>query len=226
MIRVVDLKKVYSMNGERVEALGGVSFEIDQGSFSALMGPSGSGKSTLMNILGLLDVPTSGEYLLDGKSVAGLSDNELSATRNRKIGFIFQSHNLLPRNSILENVCLPLYYRGESDPKEKAIAALERVGLKHRMHHFPGQISGGESQRTAIARAIVGEPKLILADEPTGNLDTKTGLKIIELLKELNATGVTLIVVTHDQDIASHAEKTLRIRDGRLEKYSSLKRSV
>ncbi len=226
MIRVVDLKKVYSMNGERVEALGGVSFEIDQGSFSALMGPSGSGKSTLMNILGLLDVPTSGEYLLDGKSVAGLSDNELSATRNREIGFIFQSHNLLPRNSILENVCLPLYYRGESDPKEKAIEALERVGLKHRMHHFPGQISGGESQRTAIARAIVGEPKLILADEPTGNLDTKTGLKIIELLKELNATGVTLIVVTHDQDIASHAQRTLRIRDGKLEKYSSLKRSV
>ncbi len=226
MIRVVDLKKVYSMNGERVEALGGVSFEIDQGSFSALMGPSGSGKSTLMNILGLLDVPTSGEYLLDGKSVAGLSDNELSATRNREIGFIFQSHNLLPRNSILENVCLPLYYRGESDPKEKAIEALERVGLKHRMHHFPGQISGGESQRTAIARAIVGEPKLILADEPTGNLDTRTGLKIIELLKELNATGVTLIVVTHDQDIASHAQRTLRIRDGKLEKYSSLKRSV
>ena len=216
MIRVVDLRKVYRMDGVEVEALAGVSFEIERGSFTALMGPSGSGKSTLMNVLGLLDTPTSGDYYLNGENVARLSDDELSRIRNRDIGFVFQSHNLLARNTLLENVCLPLYYRGESNPKKKAAAALEMVGLGERMRHFPNQVSGGESQRTAIARAIVGEPKVILADEPTGNLDTKTGARIIELLKELNGSGVTMVIVTHDPEVASHARSVLHMRDGRL----------
>ena len=216
MIDIVNVRKTYRMDGAEVVALSGVSFTIEKGSFTALMGPSGSGKSTLMNILGLLDTPTSGEYYLNGKNVAGLSEDELSRIRNSEIGFIFQSHNLLPRNTILENVCLPLYYRGEHDPTDRAREALKRVGLEHSIKHFPGQISGGESQRTAIARAIVGEPSVILADEPTGNLDTKTGLKIIEILKELNASGVTLVVVTHDPEIAEHAQRTIRIRDGNI----------
>lgn len=218
MIRAVDITKKYHMDGTQVNALAGVSFTMEEGSFTALMGPSGSGKSTLMNILGLLDTPSTGEYYLDNQNVADLNDDQLSEIRNRQIGFVFQSHNLLPRNTILENVCLPLYYRGEPKPKEKAMAALKKVGLEQRLGHFPGQISGGESQRTAIARAIVGGPKFILADEPTGNLDSKTGAGIIELLKELNETGVTLIVVTHDADIASHAKKVIRIRDGMIVK--------
>ncbi len=214
MIRAVNITKRYHLDGTEVAALGGVSFTMDKGSFTALMGPSGSGKSTLMNILGLLDTPSSGDYFLDDQNVAHLKDDQLSDIRNRQIGFVFQSHNLLPRNTILENVCLPLYYRGDPRPKEKAVAALKKVGLERRLGHFPGQISGGESQRTAIARAIVGGPKLILADEPTGNLDSKTGVQIIELLKELNESGVTLIVVTHDPDIAAHAKNVIRIRDG------------
>lgn len=217
MIRASGLRKVYSMSGSEVVALGGIDFHIKQGDFTALMGPSGSGKSTLMNILGLLDSPTSGEYLLDGEKVFNLSDDERATIRNRKIGFVFQSHNMLPRNTIVENVCLPLYYRGERNPEQKAMAALERVGLAHRAKHFPNQVSGGESQRAAIARAIVVEPKLILADEPTGNLDTKTGLKIIDILKELNEAGVTLVVVTHDPEIARHAKNRMRIKDGELE---------
>ncbi|MGK7345254.1 MAG: ABC transporter ATP-binding protein [Candidatus Nitrospinota bacterium M3_3B_026] len=217
MIEIADIRKVYRLEGAEVEALKGVSVTIEKGSFTALMGPSGSGKSTLMNILGLLDTPTSGAYYLNGKDVAGLSEDELAAIRNREIGFVFQSHNLLPRNTVLENVLLPLYYRGEADPSKKGREALERVGLGGRTKHFPGQISGGESQRAAIARAIVGGPGVILADEPTGNLDTATGERIISLLKELNDSGVTLIVVTHDPEIASHAGRILRIRDGRLE---------
>lgn len=217
MIEVKDIRKVYRLDGADVEALRGVSFTIEKGSFTALMGPSGSGKSTLMNILGLLDTPTSGAYHLNGKDVAGLSEDELAAIRNREIGFVFQSHNLLPRNTVLENVLLPLYYRGEADPSKKGMEAIDRVGLGGRIKHFPGQISGGESQRAAIARAIVGGPSVILADEPTGNLDTATGERIISLLKELNESGVTLIVVTHDPEIASHAGRILRIRDGRLE---------
>ncbi|VAX23622.1 ABC-type antimicrobial peptide transport system, ATPase component [hydrothermal vent metagenome] len=218
MIRAVNITKRYHLDGAEVDALGGVSFTMNKGSFTALMGPSGSGKSTLMNILGLLDTPSSGDYFLDDQNVACLKDDQLSDIRNRQIGFVFQSHNLLPRNTILENVCLPLYYRGDPGPREKAVAALKKVGLERRLEHFPGQISGGESQRTAIARAIVGGPKLILADEPTGNLDSKTGVQIIELLKELNESGVTLIVVTHDPDIAAHARNVIRIRDGMIER--------
>lgn len=216
MIRVSGLTKVYTLDGTQVMALAGVSFQIGKGSYTALMGPSGSGKSTLMNILGLLDTPTSGEYHLNGVNVAGLPDDSLAQIRNREIGFVFQSHNLLPRNTVLENVCLPLYYRGVSDPRRNAKEALGRVGLSHRIHHFPGQISGGESQRTAIARAIVSQPSVIFADEPTGNLDSKTGEQIMAILRELNESGVTIVMVTHDSNIASHAQRIIRLKDGIL----------
>ncbi|MBF0633792.1 MAG: ABC transporter ATP-binding protein [Nitrospinae bacterium] len=216
MIRVSNLSKVYTLDGTQVTALGGVSFHIEKGSYTALMGPSGSGKSTLMNILGLLDTPTTGEYYLNGVNVAGLPDDTLAQVRNREIGFVFQSHNLLPRNTVLENVCLPLYYRGIGDPSKSAKEALERVGLSHRIHHFPGQISGGESQRTAIARAIISQPSVIFADEPTGNLDSKTGDQIMGILRELNESGVTIVMVTHDSTIAGHARRIIRLKDGRM----------
>jgi putative ABC transport system ATP-binding protein len=216
MIKVSGLTKVYTLDGTQVTALADVSFRIEKGSYTALMGPSGSGKSTLMNILGLLDTPTGGEYHLNGVNVAGLPDDSLARIRNREIGFVFQSHNLLPRNTVLENVCLPLYYRGVSDPRQNAKEALERVGLSHRTHHFPGQISGGESQRTAIARAIVSHPSVIFADEPTGNLDSKTGEQIMGILRELNESGVTIVMVTHDSNIASNARRIIRLKDGRL----------
>ncbi|MBI4666744.1 MAG: ABC transporter ATP-binding protein [Nitrospinae bacterium] len=216
MIEIDNLRKVYSLDGAQVEAVAGVTFGIERGSFTALMGPSGSGKSTLMNILGLLDTPTSGRYELDGRDVSNLADDELALVRNRQLGFVFQSHNLLPRNTVLENVCLPLYYRGEAEPMEKARRALSQVGLSARENHYPGQISGGESQRTAIARAIVGNPKVILADEPTGNLDSKTGAQIMDILVDLNKEGVTIVVVTHDSEIASHAHRIIRMRDGKL----------
>jgi putative ABC transport system ATP-binding protein len=216
MIKTSNLTKVYTLDGTQVNALASVSFQIDKGSYTALMGPSGSGKSTLMNILGLLDTPTGGDYFLNGVNVAGLPDDRLAEIRNLEIGFVFQSHNLLPRNNVLENVCLPMYYRGISDPVQRAKEALERVGLAHRMYHFPGQISGGESQRTAIARAIITNPSVILADEPTGNLDSKTGDQIMGILRELNQSGVTIVMVTHDSNIASHAERIIRLKDGRL----------
>jgi len=220
MIKIVDIRKTYQLNGLKVEALSGVSLEIDRGAFVALMGPSGSGKTTLMNIIGCLDAPSGGDYFLDGRNVAGLSEDQLSEVRSFDIGFVFQSHNLLARNTALENVCLPLYYRKEADPKNKAITALKRVGLEGRKNHFPNQLSGGESQRVAIARAIVTKPKIILADEPTGNLDTKTGAEIMEILKELNRSGVTVLIVTHDADIASIARRTIKIRDGKLESFA------
>ncbi len=201
--------------------MAGLTFGIKRGSFTALMGPSGSGKTTLMNILGCLDTPTSGEYYLNGRDVSGLSEDELSEVRNREIGFVFQSHNLLARNTALENVCLPLYYKRDRNPVEKAVAALEKVGLAGRMRHYPNQISGGESQRVAIARAIVTKPSVILADEPTGNLDTVTGAQIMDILKELNNTGVTIVIVTHEPDIAACARDIIRIRDGMLEKSPS-----
>jgi putative ABC transport system ATP-binding protein len=216
MIRILDLTKVYTLGGTQVTALADVSFHIEKGSYTALMGPSGSGKSTLMNILGLLDIPTSGKYHLNGVNVAGLPDDDLARIRNREIGFVFQSHNLLPRNTVLENVCLPLYYRGIGDPRKEAKNALERVGLSHRIHHFPGQISGGESQRTAIARAIISQPSVIFADEPTGNLDSKTGEQIMGILRELNDSGVTIVMVTHDSNIAGYAQRIIRLKDGRL----------
>ena len=216
MIAVRNLRKTYRLDGQEVRALAGVSFELGKGSFTAVMGPSGSGKTTLMNILGCLDTPTSGDYFLNERNVARLSENELSEIRNRQIGFVFQSHNLLPRNTTLENVCLPLYYRGDPKPYKKARSALERVGLSGRAAHYPSQLSGGESQRAAIARAIVTDPKIILADEPTGNLDTKTGARIMEILGEFNKAGVTLLVVTHDPEIAGRAGSVMRIRDGEL----------
>lgn len=197
-------------------ALDRVSLAVAAGEFVALVGPSGSGKSTLMNLLGCLDGPTSGSYRLNGVDVAGMSDDRLAHIRNREIGFVFQSHNLLARNTLVENVCLPLYYRGDRSPQAKAKAALARVGLSRRGDHFPNQISGGESQRTAIARALVTEPNVILADEPTGNLDTKNGETVLTILKELNESGVTVVVVTHDREIAARADRVIHMRDGRV----------
>ncbi len=183
----------------------------------ALVGPSGSGKSTLMNILGCLDVPTGGRYWLNGTDVARLTDDELAAIRNREIGFVFQSHNLLPRNTLLENVALPLYYGSDRNPAPRAEEALRRVGLSHRTQHYPGQVSGGESQRTAIARALVTNPNVILADEPTGALDSTNGGTVLDILKELNKQGVTVIIVTHDRQIAQRADRIISMRDGRIE---------
>ena len=217
-IRVTDLKKVYQMGDQEVKALDGVSFSISDGEMVAIIGSSGSGKSTLMNILGCLDRPTSGRYELDGKDVSRLSENELARIRNQKIGFVFQSFNLLPRMSALENVQVPLLYSGirTSKAREKAMEALERVGLASRYHHEPNQLSGGQRQRVAIARALVTQPTIILADEPTGNLDSKTSVEIMALFQELNVQGVTLIIVTHEPDIADHCRRVLQVRDGRL----------
>ncbi|HJM83245.1 MAG TPA: ABC transporter ATP-binding protein [Nitrospinota bacterium] len=216
MIKAVNLCKSFSLDGFVVEALKGVSFVIEKGSYTALMGPSGSGKTTLMNIIGCLDTPTSGQYELNGRVISDLDEDQLSSIRNNEIGFIFQSFNLMPRNTVLENVCLPLYYRKISNPISSAIVALSRVGLDHRGGHYPNQISGGESQRVAIARAIVTEPSIILADEPTGNLDTATGDQIMGIFKELNELGATVLLVTHDQEIATHASRILQVRDGLL----------
>jgi putative ABC transport system ATP-binding protein len=216
MIKAVNLCKSFSLDGFVVEALKGVSFVIEKGSYTALMGPSGSGKTTLMNIIGCLDTPTSGQYELNGRVISDLDEDQLSSIRNNEIGFIFQSYNLMPRNTVLENVCLPLYYRKISNPISSAIVALSRVGLDHRGGHYPNQISGGESQRVAIARAIVTEPSIILADEPTGNLDTATGDQIMGIFKELNESGATVLLVTHDREIATHASRILQVRDGLL----------
>ncbi|MBX7246090.1 MAG: ABC transporter ATP-binding protein [Candidatus Sumerlaeaceae bacterium] len=204
------------MGDQEVRALDGVSFDVEVGEMAAIIGSSGSGKSTLMNILGCLDRPTSGEYFLDGKDVSKLSDNDLARIRNRNIGFVFQSFNLLPRMSALENVEVPLLYSAHHAAKEKAMKALERVGLGSRYHHEPNQLSGGQRQRVAIARALVTEPTMILADEPTGNLDSRTGDEIMDLFKELNSQGVTMLVVTHEADIASKCRRAVHIRDGKI----------
>ena len=218
LIRTRELVKVYRMGDTQIRALDQVSVDVARGEFVAVMGPSGSGKSTFMNMVGCLDRPTSGQYLLDQKDVSKLAADELAAVRNRSIGFVFQQFNLLARTPAVENVELPLVYAGVDKKKrtEKAMAMLERVGLRERAHHHPAQLSGGQQQRVAIARALVTEPLLILADEPTGALDSKTSLEIMALLQALNRQGMTVVLVTHETDIARYAGRILVFRDGRV----------
>lgn len=216
MITLTEISKVYQMGDEEVVALDGLTLHIDEGEFVAIMGPSGSGKSTLMNILGCLDQPTDGQYELDGELVSNLDDDDLAEVRNRKLGFVFQSFNLLPEQSALENVALPLVYARTPRARHLARKALEQVGLGDRTGHRPNELSGGQRQRVAIARALVTRPAVILADEPTGNLDTRTGKDILALFAELHRAGTTVIMVTHEREIAEHAERIVTIRDGRL----------
>ena len=219
--RLIDLNeivKTYELGSELVQALRNVSVQIRTNEYLAIMGPSGSGKSTLMNVIGCLDTPTSGDYFLDGALVSGLDDDQLAETRNQKIGFVFQTFNLLPRATSLDNVALPLIYNGISGAQRatQAKQALEQVGLGDRMSHRPNELSGGQRQRVAIARALVNNPAIILADEPTGNLDSKTGEEIMAVLRDLHDQGRTIILVTHERDIALHAERTLRLHDGEV----------
>jgi putative ABC transport system ATP-binding protein len=219
---VLELREVvrtYQLGAEQVHALRGISLDIGDNEYVAIMGPSGSGKSTLMNIIGCLDVPTSGTYSLAGEPVASKKESELAEIRNRMIGFVFQTFNLIPRADILHNVELPLIYGGidRAERQERARGALEKVGLAERMRHRPNELSGGQRQRVAIARALVFDPSIILADEPTGNLDSKTGAEIMRLFDELHASGQTIILVTHEDMIASHAARTIRLHDGRIE---------
>ena len=218
LIRISDLAKLYRMGTETIHALRGVSVTIDRGEYLAIMGPSGSGKSTLMNLLGCLDSPSSGVYELNGSNVAAMDDNQLAEIRNREIGFVFQSFNLLARSHALHNVELPLVYAGvpPAERRVRALEALSQVGLADRVHHKPNELSGGQRQRVAIARALVNRPSIILADEPTGNLDSRTGVEILALFAELSRRGNTIIVVTHEEDVARHARRILRIRDGAI----------
>jgi putative ABC transport system ATP-binding protein len=219
LITIKEMKKTYIMGEEIVNALKGVSLNINKNEYVALMGPSGSGKSTLMNLLGCLDSPTSGEYWLNNNLVSEMTDSELAEVRNKLIGFVFQTFNLLPRMSSLDNVALPLVYAGisKADRLEKAAIALNKVGLGDRMSHKPNELSGGQRQRVAIARALVNDPAIILADEPTGNLDTKTSIEIMSIFENIHANGNTVILVTHEPDIAEHAHRIIRLRDGLLE---------
>lgn len=226
VIKTEELAKVYEMGAERVHALRGVDLEIRKGEYVAIMGPSGSGKSTLMNLIGCLDSPTSGKYWLAGRLVSDLDDDELAYIRNKEIGFVFQTFNLLPRATALHNVELPLIYNGTpaEERVEKARKALERVDLADRMHHKPNELSGGQRQRVAIARALVNTPSIVLADEPTGNLDSKTGEEIMALFENLYRQGNTIILVTHENDIARHAHRIIHIRDGKIASDEAVKK--
>lgn len=219
LIELSDIRKVYQMGSQEVHALAGVTLHVHTNEYVAIMGPSGSGKSTMMNIVGCLDTPTGGEYFLNSQKVSEMTDNELADIRNREIGFVFQTFNLLPRVNCLQNVELPLVYSGmrRSLRRERAAEVLESVGLGERMDHKPNELSGGQRQRVAVARALVNKPSIIMADEPTGNLDTKTGEEIMHLFEQLYRQGNTLLVVTHEEDIAQHARRIIRLRDGLIE---------
>lgn len=219
LISISNITKIYQVGDQEVHALAGVSLDIDKNEYVAIMGPSGSGKSTLMNILGCLDTPTGGSYVLNGTDVSKMGDDQLAVVRNKEIGFVFQTFNLLPRYTALDNVCLPLIYAGvhKKDRVEKATAALTSVDLANRMMHKPNELSGGQRQRVAVARALVNDPSLILADEPTGNLDSKTSIDIMNLFEEIYSKGNTIIVVTHEEEIAQHARRIVRLRDGLIE---------
>ena len=216
IIEMQDVTRAYDLGGQQVRAVNGLSLQVEAGEFVAIIGPSGSGKSTLMNLLACLDTPTEGAYRLDQKEVGTLDDDALSRVRNEKIGLVFQSYNLLPRMTALENVELPLLYGPSGEDGKAARAALEAVGLGERAHHWPSQLSGGQQQRVAIARALINDPAIILADEPTGALDTRSGLEVMDILQRLNREGRTVILVTHEQTIAEHARRVISLRDGRI----------
>ena len=218
LIQIKDVYKIYNPGENEVRALDGISLTVEHGEFLAIVGQSGSGKSTLMNMLGLLDIPTSGTYILDGVDVENMTDDELSEIRNKEIGFIFQGFNLIPSLTAVENVELPLVYRGmkKEERNKLALDALDRVGLSHRLDHLPKQMSGGQQQRVAIARAVAARPPIILADEPTGNLDSHSGVEVMKILHELHREGRTVILITHDNDIANEAERVIRIQDGQI----------
>lgn len=219
LIKIRNIVRDFELGQEIVHVLKDIDLDIEKGEYVAIMGPSGSGKSTLMNLIGCLDTPTSGSYILNGKDVSQMSDDELAEIRNKEIGFVFQTFNLLPRTTALDNVALPMVYAGVSkkDRTERAIEVLNDVGLSDRMDHRPNQLSGGQRQRVAMGRALVNKPSIILADEPTGNLDSKTGVEIMNLLYDIHKSGNTIIVVTHEEDIASHAQRIIRLRDGMIE---------
>ncbi len=222
VIEIQDLKKLYRLGDVEVQALRGVSFKVERGEMVSIMGPSGSGKSTLMNIIGCLDTPSEGEYFLDGTAVSKLNDDQLADIRNKKIGFVFQSFNLLPRTTALDNVELPMVYGHVADRRKRAIAALEQVGLGQRIHHRPNELSGGQQQRVAIARALVNNPAIILADEPTGNLDSQSGAEIMAIFDKLNKEqGLTVVLVTHDPEIGEHAGRIIHIRDGKVDQQAA-----
>lgn len=218
MIDLKDITKTYDMGSVQVQVLRGITMHVDEGEFIAIIGPSGSGKSTLMNMVGCLDTPTTGEYYLDGKEISTYNEKQLSKIRNQKIGFIFQKFNLLPKLTALENVELPLIYRGmnHKERRQRSIEALEKVGLNDRMNHKPTELSGGQQQRVAIARALAGDPPVLLADEPTGNLDSKSGSDVMNLIKQLSEEGKTIVLITHDNEVAMEAQRIITIKDGLL----------
>lgn len=220
MIELDNITKVYKMGETEVVALNGIDLRIEQGEMISIIGPSGSGKSTLMNIMGCLDKPTSGQYRLEEIEVSKLSDDKLAEIRNKKIGFVFQSFNLLPRTTALANVELPLIYGGAGNRRQRVLQALESVGLAHRSHHKPSELAGGEQQRVAIARALINNPALILADEPTGNLDTQTSREIMLIFQKLHEQGMTIVLVTHERDITAYTQRTIEMRDGKIEKVA------